>query len=147
MQLAQVLDKLMTKNDISAYKISKDTVISDRLIGYWRKGEKLPGAENLLIIANYFGISVDYLLTGEEKNTQANQLSENEQELLSNFQKLSDVSKGRLLEKAENLVELESLTKNENSKIGYSFPRFVYKKEWDIDEIISTVKTKDEYSK
>jgi len=147
MQLAQVLDELMTKNDISAYKISKDTGISDRLIGYWRKGEKLPGAENLLIIANYFGISVDYLLTGEEKNTQANQLSENEQELLSNFQKLSDVSKGRLLEKAENLVELESLTKNENSKIGYSFPRFVYKKEWDIDEIISTVKTKDEYSK
>lgn len=89
MQLAQVLDKLMTKNDISAYKISKDTGISDRLIGYWRKGEKLPGAENLLIIANYFGISVDYLLTGEEKNTQANQLSENEQECLvisKNFQ-------------------------------------------------------------
>lgn len=68
MKLSQTLDKLMTERKISAYKISKETGISDRLIGYWRNGEKMPSAENLLSIANYFSISVDYLLTGEEKN-------------------------------------------------------------------------------
>lgn len=71
MQLSQTLDKLMQKNNVSAYKMSKDTGISDRLIGYWRSGEKLPGAENLLTIANYFGISVDYLLTGKENNQES----------------------------------------------------------------------------
>lgn len=66
MKFAQILNELMNERDISAYKISKETGISDRLIGYWRKGEKLPGAENLLIIADYFEVTVDYLLKGEE---------------------------------------------------------------------------------
>ena len=69
MKLSQMLDKLMTEKDISAYKISKSTGISDRLIGYWRKGEKLPGAENLLTIANYFDVSVDYLRSCRIGNT------------------------------------------------------------------------------
>ena len=67
MQLAQILNNLMESESISAYKMSKDTGISDRLIGYWKKGEKLPSAENLMIISNYFGVSIDYLLTGENR--------------------------------------------------------------------------------
>ena len=67
MQLAQILNNLMESKSISAYKMSKDTGISDRLIGYWKKGEKLPSAENLMIISNYFGVSIDYLLTGQNR--------------------------------------------------------------------------------
>ena len=67
MQVAQILNNLMESKSISAYKMSKDTGISDRLIGYWKKGEKLPSAENLMIISNYFGVSIDYLLTGENR--------------------------------------------------------------------------------
>ena len=67
MLLAQILNNLMESKSISAYKMSKDTGISDRLIGYWKKGEKLPSAENLMIISNYFGVSIDYLLTGENR--------------------------------------------------------------------------------
>lgn len=67
MQLTQILNNLMESKSISAYKMSKDTGISDRLIGYWKKGEKLPSAENLMIISNYFGVSIDYLLTGENR--------------------------------------------------------------------------------
>ena len=67
MQLAQILNNLMESKSNSAYKMSKDTGISDRLIGYWKKSEKLPSAENLMIISNYFGVSIDYLLTGENR--------------------------------------------------------------------------------
>ena len=58
----------MDNSKISAYKMSKETGISDRLIGYWRKGEKMPGAENLIIIANYFNTSIDYLLDRDVSN-------------------------------------------------------------------------------
>ena len=58
MQLAQILNNLMESKSIYAYKMSKDTGISDRLIGYWKKSEKLPSAENLMIISNYFGVSI-----------------------------------------------------------------------------------------
>lgn len=109
MQLAQVLDTLMKKSNISAYKISKDTGISDRLIGYWRKGEKLPGAENLLTIANYFGISVDYLLTGKEKSASMEQLSENEQEMLDVFQKFNDREQIKLIGKLEELYRQKQI--------------------------------------
>lgn len=108
MKLSQTLDKLMSERDVSAYKISKATGISDRLIGYWRKGEKLPSAENLLTIANYFGISVDYLLTGKEKSSPTNQLTADEQELLDIYNSLSPKSQGRLRERAEVLAELET---------------------------------------
>ena len=113
MKLSQTLDKLMSERDVSAYKISKATGISDRLIGYWRKGEKLPGAENLLTIANYFGISVDYLLTGKEKSSPTNQLTADEQELLDIYNSLSPKSQGRLRERAEVLAELEAPIANE----------------------------------
>lgn len=113
MKLSQTLDKLMSERDVSAYKISKATGISDRLIGYWRKGEKLPGAENLLTIANYFGTSVDYLLTGKEKSSPTFELNADEHELLQYFKKLSDKSKGIVLGRAEQLAELETPAVNE----------------------------------
>ena len=112
MHLAQVLDKLMSTNNISAYKISKDTGISDRLIGYWRKGEKLPGAENLLIIANYFGISVDYLLTGKEQSIQKEQLSENERILFEKYKQLNPTNKAKILERIDTLLEIEKSNDN-----------------------------------
>ena len=117
MKLSQTLDKLMSERDVSAYKISKATGISDRLIGYWRKGEKLPGAENLLTIANYFGISVDYLLTGKEKSSPTNQLTADEQELLDIYNSLSPKSQGRLRERAEVLAELEDPIANEPEQV------------------------------
>ncbi len=113
MKLSQTLDKLMSERDVSAYKISKATGISDRLIGYWRKGEKLPGAENLLTIANYFGTSVDYLLTGKEKSSLTSELSVDEQELFKIYKGLSIENKARVRERAEVLAELEVPAVNE----------------------------------
>lgn len=103
MKLSQTLDKLMTEKRVSAYKISKETGISDRLIGYWRNGEKTPSAENLLSIANYFGISVDYLLTGEEKSPS---LPEDELELLTHYKKIPEKEKIKLISRAETIADI-----------------------------------------
>ena len=103
MKLSQTLDKLMTEKKVSAYKISKETGISDRLIGYWRNGEKMPSAENLLSIANYFDISVDYLLTGEEKSPS---LPEDELELLTYYKKIPEKEKIKLISRAEAIADI-----------------------------------------
>ncbi len=71
MHLSQVLNKLMSEHDnLSAYKLSKETGISDRLIGYWKNGDKLPSAENIVVLATYFGITTDYLLGLTDEPTQ-----------------------------------------------------------------------------
>ncbi|MEA4933595.1 MAG: helix-turn-helix transcriptional regulator, partial [Lawsonibacter sp.] len=62
MEFAQLLSALMERNRVTAYKMSADLEISDSLIGYWRRGQKMPGAKNLLKLANYFGVTTDYLL-------------------------------------------------------------------------------------
>lgn len=67
MDFPQILTELMRYKGVTSYRIGKDTGISPRLIDYWRKGEKLPGAENLQRIADYFHVSVDFLLGNEKK--------------------------------------------------------------------------------
>lgn len=103
MKLSQVLNSLMAETNVSAYKISKETGISDRLIGYWKKGEKTPSAENLLTIANYFGISVDYLLTGEDK---IKPVANDELELLTYYKELPEREQMKLIGRASALAEV-----------------------------------------
>jgi len=62
-----VFVKLLQIRSISAYKLSADTGISQGLISNWKKGTKTPAAENLIVIADYFDISVDYLLGRTDK--------------------------------------------------------------------------------
>ena len=99
MHLSQILTTLLEKQNISAYKFSKDTGISDRLVGYWKKGDKLPSAENLIIIANYFSISVDYLLGRTENPTGLSEdYSADELKLINDYRELSEQGKGYITE-------------------------------------------------
>ena len=54
--------KILQKNNITAYRIAKETGISQGLMGEYKKGLKLPTIQNLVKIADYFNCSVDYLL-------------------------------------------------------------------------------------
>lgn len=54
--------KILQEQNITAYKLSKDTGITQGMISYWKNGERIPSAENLVMLADYFGCSVDYLL-------------------------------------------------------------------------------------
>ena len=65
MEIAQILTKLMEDRKITAYRIAKDTGISDRLIGYWKSGERVPSSSNVNKLADYFDVSTDYLLGKE----------------------------------------------------------------------------------
>lgn len=79
MKFAQILNQTMREKNISNYEMSKKTGISDSLIGYWRKGERIPKADNLLTIANFLECSADYLLgrTDEPQIPNSNNISQN----------------------------------------------------------------------
>lgn len=103
MQLSQVLTKLMSEHNLSAYKLSKETGISDRLIGYWKNGDKLPGAENLIILANYFNTSVDYLLGREQKIT-STEINPQKRILIDNYDKMTENAQHSLVEYSDYMV-------------------------------------------
>ena len=53
---------ILQSRNITAYKLSKDTGITQGMISYWKNGERMPSADNLITLADYFDCSVDYLL-------------------------------------------------------------------------------------
>ena len=62
MRFAQVLNNLLSERGISAYRLSKDTGIPDSMLARWRGGDNLPSAEKLVQLADYFQVSLDYLV-------------------------------------------------------------------------------------
>lgn len=64
-----VFEKLLKDRGITAYKVAKDTGVTTATLSSWKTGRYEPKPEKLKIIADYFGVSLDYLMTGEEKES------------------------------------------------------------------------------
>lgn len=63
----EVFEQLLQKYGISAYKFCKETGISQSTISTWKNKKNLIGPDIGKKIADYFGISLDYLMTGIEE--------------------------------------------------------------------------------
>lgn len=67
---------LCDKNGTKPNPVAKELGISSGSVTFWKKG-KVPHHSTLIKIANYFGVSVDYLLTGQkEKPTDNGELDD-----------------------------------------------------------------------
>lgn len=64
----EIFEQLLQKYGITAYKVSKDTGIAQSTLSSWKTKRNDIGSENAKILADYFGVTVDYLLTGKEGN-------------------------------------------------------------------------------
>ena len=62
MDFSQRLTFLLEERGITAYRISKDTGISDSMLARWKSGERLPSLERVIDLAKYFNVSIDYLV-------------------------------------------------------------------------------------
>ncbi|MCI8955593.1 MAG: helix-turn-helix transcriptional regulator [Eubacterium sp.] len=61
-----VFAKLLEDNNIKSSTVAKATGISNGTFSDWKNGRSNPGPKTLKKIANYFNVSVDYLITGKE---------------------------------------------------------------------------------
>ena len=67
----EVFEQLLQKFGVSSYQVAKDTGISQSTLSSWKARRNLLSGEKATKIANYFGVSVDYLMTGKEPNSNA----------------------------------------------------------------------------
>ena len=63
----EIFSKLLQSYGVTPYKVSKETGISQSTLSDWKKGKITPKSDTMKKIADYFDVSVDYLMTGEEK--------------------------------------------------------------------------------
>lgn len=60
-----VFEKLCESHGVTPYRVGKETGISTATFTAWKQGKYTPKPEKLQKIADYFGVSIDYLKTGE----------------------------------------------------------------------------------
>lgn len=63
----EIFEQLLQKYGLTAYKVSKETGITQSTLSDWKRGRSTPKTDNMKKIADYFGVSVDYLMTGKEE--------------------------------------------------------------------------------
>ena len=62
--------ELLAKHNKTAYQVSKDTGISTSTFTNWKQGNYNPKADKLKILADYFGVSIEYFLDDTTSSVQ-----------------------------------------------------------------------------
>ena len=62
-----IFEELLQKRGVSTYKVAKDTGIAQSVFSSWKNGISTPKQDKMQKIADYFNVSVEYLMTGKEK--------------------------------------------------------------------------------
>ena len=92
------LRKLRDRHDMTQEALGKLLNVTQSTIAYYESGKKQPTLETLIIIANYFEVSTDFLLNRTNVVSTASEISKSDSELLNKINKLSN----------ENRKEIES---------------------------------------
>jgi transcriptional regulator with XRE-family HTH domain len=58
----EIFERLLTEHNVTTYRVAKDTGITTATFTSWKQGKYTPKQDKLQKIADYFGVSLDYLL-------------------------------------------------------------------------------------
>ena len=54
--------ELLKNSGKTSYQVSKDTGIGENTLSQWKNGRSTPKIDKLKVIADYFGVSIEYFL-------------------------------------------------------------------------------------
>lgn len=63
----EVFEQLLQKFGVTTADVCKATGIGQSTMSNWKNRRNLISGKNAQLIADYFGVSVDYIMTGKEK--------------------------------------------------------------------------------
>lgn len=58
----EIFEELLKTKGVSAYKVSQEAKVPQSTLSDWKRGRSVPKLDKLQKIADYFGVSVDYLM-------------------------------------------------------------------------------------
>ena len=67
------LKEIRQKKGFSQLKVAMDLSISREALSYYETGKRSPDLQMLVILSDYFDVSIDYLITGKEFISKHNQ--------------------------------------------------------------------------
>lgn len=63
----EIFEELLKQSGSKAADVARATGISQTVFSEWKKGKSSPKADKIQLIADYFGVSVDYLLGAKKR--------------------------------------------------------------------------------
>lgn len=109
MEIVERIKDLCIAENITIKELERIIQISNGSIRHWN--EKTPSVERVLLVAEHFNVSLDWLVTGKESRN----LTPEEQLLVDHYRRADDRGKRSIMRTAESeSAELESSA----SKLG-----------------------------
>jgi transcriptional regulator with XRE-family HTH domain len=93
----QTLAKLRRQRGISHKKAAEELGISPALLSHYENGIRECGLDFLSRAADYYGVSVDYILEREKSSSSSDELNEREKTMLQMFRSYSPELQERFL--------------------------------------------------
>lgn len=64
----EVFEQLLQKHGVTSYKVAKEAGVTQTALSNWKSGRSTPTTKTLQKIADYFGVTIDYLMTGKDES-------------------------------------------------------------------------------
>lgn len=81
----EIFEQLLQKYGVSAYKVSKATGVTQSTLSDWKRGRSTPKSENMKKLSDYFGVSLEYLMTGKEPEDKEPKLKPRDEKDIKNI--------------------------------------------------------------
>ncbi|MDE6834180.1 MAG: helix-turn-helix domain-containing protein [Ruminococcus sp.] len=124
-----IIDLCNGKN-ITVSNVMGSFATSKSAMPAWKKGNIPP--DTLLKLAEFFGVSVDYLITGKEPETK---LTENEQDLLDIFRTLDNREQLKLIGRLQEMYKFEASSEIVGIKVARTTDKIPVRKEVTSEEL------------
>lgn len=114
-------EKLCLEKNVTASKVSKATGISTATLSSWKKDVYTPKQDKLQLIADYFGVTLDYLINGESQEIplpgqmdlwNAAREDKNLLKIMKEYLEMNDKDKKHIIDAVNYVCE----AKNKNNK-------------------------------
>lgn len=81
----EIFEQLLQKYGVSSYKVAKETGVTQSTLSDWKRGRSTPKSENMKKLADYFGVSIDYLMTGKDDSIKEPKLNAKDEKDIMNI--------------------------------------------------------------
>ena len=100
------LKELRTTRKIRQKEFAKYMNVAQNTVSRWESGERLMDSETLVKVADYFGVSIDYLVGRDivEVQPRSNKIASKNARLLHYYSRLNDIGKNEANKRIEELT-------------------------------------------
>lgn len=106
--------ELRTKKNLTMKQLGDIVGVAESTISLYERGKRQPDFETLKHLADFFEVSIDYLLgaEGEKIKPAVPELPSDEQEFLKRFKRLNESDKEAILDQMQFLWEYKNRKKS-----------------------------------